>query len=495
MAADLMVRAGKAAAWVAVSKWVDLIGALVTLAVTARLLSPEAFGVFGMAMLACLLPEIVLSGALSDGIIQRKDLRPGHLNGVFWMHMALYAAFMAGLIFVTPLVAAQFGQPELIDIVPVMAASSIFWAATTVPGALLQRELRFGAMCIADGLATLAALVTGIGMALTGFGVWALVWCEIARRFVKCVAFWIASRWMPTFSFTRADVTDLMRFNLFALATKIILQVETAVPKYFVGLFLGASALGHFNMAVRFYQQIMQVVLAPLSSVALPVVALVQNDPERLHATFAAGTRFATMLAFPIFIGAAAVAPVAIPLIFGEPWIPAVPAAQILMLVAMRAAVNVFNGEVLRGTGRPGIYAALALLGAVVLVIPLPFVTAYGIVAVSLVVLLRGVVQWVVAAFVVQRTLGYPALRQFTIGWESFVAAVGMGITVLIVQSWLEFLPRAASLGVLVVIGVVVHMVLLAILAPKLAKRFVDFGAALARRDRKGMTRILGLSS
>jgi hypothetical protein len=104
-------------------------------------------------------------------------------------------------------------------------------------------------------------------------------------------------------------------------------------------------------------------------------------------------------------------------------------------------------------------------------------------------------VQWVVAAFVVQRTLGYPALRQFTIGWESFVAAVGMGITVLIVQSWLEFLPRAASLGVLVVIGVVVHMVLLAILAPKLAKRFVDFGAALARRDRKGMTRILGLSS
>jgi hypothetical protein len=122
-------------------------------------------------------------------------------------------------------------------------------------------------------------------------------------------------------------------------------------------------------------------------------------------------------------------------------------------------------------------------------------VTSYGIVAVSLAVLLRGVVQWVVAAFVVQRTLGSPALKQFTIGWESFVAAVGMGVTVLVVQPWLEFLPRAASLSLLVVLGVVVHMALLAIVAPNLAKRLVSFGGALLRRDRKGMSRILGLTS
>lgn len=495
MAADLMVRAGKAAAWVAVSKWFDLIGSLVTLAVTARLLSPEAFGVFGMALLACLIPEIFLSGALGDAVIQRKDLRPGHLNGVFWMHMILYAAFMAGLVFVTPFVVVQFGQPELADIVPLLAASIIFWAAGTVPGALLRRELRFGALCVADALSTAAALVTGIGLALAGFGVWALVWCEIARRFVKCVAMWIAARWMPSFAFTRADVTELMRFNLLGLATNIILQIETAVPKYFVGLFLGPAALGYFNMAVRFYQQLLQVLLAPLSSVALPVVALVQHDRERLHATFAAGTKVATMLAFPAFIGAAAVAPVAIPLIFGENWIPAVAAAQILTLVAIRAAVNVFNGEVLRGTGKPGLYTALALLGALVLVIPLPFITQYGIVAVSLAVLVRGIVQWVAAAIVVERTLGYPAIRQFTIGWESLVASVGMGVTILVVQPWLEFLPRAASLSLLMAIGVVVHMGLLALVAPSLARRMVDFAGALARRDRKGLSRILGLTS
>jgi O-antigen/teichoic acid export membrane protein len=494
MASDLMLRAGKAAAWVAVSKWFDLIGAMVTLAVTARLLSPDEFGVFGMAMLATLIPEVVLGGSLADGVIQRKDLRPGHMNGVFWMHVVLFAVFMAGLWVMTPLVVAQFKQPDLAMIVPVVAASSLFWALSTVPGALLRRELRFGAICIADTASTAAALIFGIGLALMGFGVWSLVWSEIARRFTKCVALWIASRWMPTFAFTRADVSDLLRFNVLALVTQIIQQIETAVPKFFVGMFLGAQALGYFNMAVRFYQQLTQVLLAPFSSVALPVVASVQHDRERLHATFAAGTKAATMLAFPAFIGAAAVAPVAIPLIFGEQWIPAVPAAQILTLAAVRAPVNVFNGEVLRGTGKPGIYTALASLGALLLIIFVPMLTAYGIAMVSLTVLARGLLQWFLAAFIVQRTLGYPLIRQFTIGWQSFFAAAGMGLAVTVAIPWLEMLPRTATLAILIVIGLVVHMALLAILAPKLAQRLVNLGKALVQRDRKGLSRVLGLS-
>lgn len=494
MASDIMLRAGKAAAWVAVSKWFDLIGALVTLAVTARLLSPDVFGIFGMAMLATLLPEVVMGGSLADGVIQRKDLRPGHLNGVFWIHMVLFGVFMSGLWFMTPLVVAQFKQPELAMIVPVVAASSLFWALCTVPGALLRREMRFGVICIADTLSTAAALIVGIGMALTGFGVWALVWSEIARRFTKCTALWIASGWMPSFTFTRADISDLMRFNVLALTNQIIMQIETAVPKFFIGMFLGAPALGHFNMAVRFYQQLTNVLLAPFSSVALPVVASVQHDREQLHATFAAGTKAATMLAFPAFIGAAAVAPVAIPLIFGEQWIPAVPAAQILTLAAVRAPVNVFNGEVLRGTGKPGIYTVLAAVGALVLIVLVPLITAYGIAMVSLAVLVRGMLQWFLAAFIVQRTLGYPLVRQFTIGWQSFFAAAGMGLIVTFAIPWLEMLPRMATLGVLFVIGLAAHMTLLAILAPKLAQRLVNLFKALIRRDRKGLSRVLGLS-
>src|SRR5690606_21032514 len=139
---------------------------------------------------------------------------------------------------------------------------------------------------------------------------------------------------------------------------------ETAIPKFFVATFLGAQALGYFNMAIRLYQQISAVMIAPFTAVALPVAAAVQHDRERLHTAFAAGTRAAAMMAFPVFVGGAAVAPVAIPLLFGEHWIPIVMAAQLLCLTAIRSPANAFNGELLRGTGKPGLQLSIMLFGA-----------------------------------------------------------------------------------------------------------------------------------
>lgn len=495
MVQDLMLRAGKAAAWVAVSKWLDLIGAVATLAITARLLSPDVFGVFGMACLAVLLPEIVLSGSLAEAVIQRKDLRPGHLNGIFWMHMGLFALFMSGLWLAIPLVAAHFNRPELSMLVTVMAMSSLFWALSTVPGALLRRDLKFGAICIADTLSTGAALVSGVVLALMGFGVWTLVWSEVARRMTKSSALWIAAGWTPGFAFSRADISDLLRFNVLTLATQFIMQFETAVPRYFVGTFLGAHALGYFNMAVRFYQQLTQVLIAPFASVALPVVAAVQHDRERLHGAFESGSKAATMLAYPTFIGAAALAPVAVPYIFGEQWTPAVPAAQLLTLAALRTPLYVFNGEILRGTGKPGLYTALAGLGSLSLLVLTPLAVGHGIVMVSMTMLACSLLHWFLGAFLVQRTLGYPLMRQFTVGWQSLVAAAGMGLGVTSLIPEFDGLPRLVSLSALILIGMSVHIALLALLAPSLARRLLALGLALVRLDRKAMSAALGIVS
>jgi len=495
LSGDIIKRAGKAALWVSAAKWLDVIGAMLTLLFTARLLPPEAFGVYGMALLAIIIPETVLSGALAESLIQRKELRPGHLNGAFVLHMGLFAIFMAGLWFVTPLIVDHFKEPALALIVPIMSASILFACLGAVPGAILQRGLRFGVISMGDAAATVTAAVLGIGLALAGFGMWSLIWMEVGRRFAKYIVFIIAARWLPSLSFTRADIADLVRFNLLTLTTRLLAQLDSAIPRFFVGTILGAQALGYLNMAFRLYQQISAVMLAPFTAVALPVAAAVQHDRERLHATFASGTRAATMLAFPVFIGAAAVAPVALPLLLGAQWTPVVAAAQILLLTAIRSPANAFNGEILRGTGKPGLQLSIALFGAVLGLILAPIATPYGVAWASAAVLFRGMLQWVLAAMIVERTLGYPASRQFLIGWESMLAAAIMGVAVLAVTPFAAvYLKSGFLFGALVVFGAVVHISALFLLAPRLARRLIGLGGAIIRRDRQGITRLLGLS-
>jgi O-antigen/teichoic acid export membrane protein len=304
-----------------------------------------------------------------------------------------------------------------------------------------------------------------------------------------------AARWVPSWKFSRADVADLVRFNLLTLASRLLGQLDSAIPRFFVGTILGAQALGYLNMAFRLYQQISAVMLAPFTAVALPVAAAVQHDRERLHATFASGTRAATMLAFPVFIGAAAIAPVALPLLLGPQWTPVVVAAQLLLLTAIRSPANAFNGEVLRGTGRPGLQLSIALFGAVLGLILAPIVTPFGVAWASGAVLFRGMLQWGLAAVIVEKTLGYPASRQFLIGWESMVASAVMGVSVLAITPFASlYLKSGLLFGALVLFGAAVHMSTLSILAPRLARRLIGLGGAIVRRDRQSITRLLGLS-
>ena len=495
MSSDLLKRVGKAALWISAAKWFDVVGAMLTLLFTARLLPPEAFGVYGMALLAILIPEIVLSGALAESLIQRKDLRPGHLSGAFWLHIALFALFAAGLLLVSPLIVAHFEEPALAQALPLMLVSILFACLGAVPGAILQRELRFGAIAIGDVASTVTAAALGIGLALAGFGMWSLIWMEVGRRIAKYGVFIAAARWLPMLKFELSDVVELMRFNLLTLTTRLLGQLETAIPKFFVGTLLGAQALGYFNMAIRLYQQISAVMIAPFTAVALPVAAAVQHDRERLHAAFAGGTRAAAMMAFPVFVGAAAVAPLAIPLLLGAHWIPIVTATQILFLTAIRSPANAFNGELLRGTGKPGLQLSIMLFGATLGLILALFATPYGVAAAAAAIFVRGMVQWVLAATIVQRTLGYPASRQFLIGWESMAAAAAMGLAILAVLPFgSAHLQPGVLLGVLVLFGAVVHMSVLFILAPNIARRLIGLSGAILRRDRKGITRLLGLS-
>jgi O-antigen/teichoic acid export membrane protein len=495
LSSDIIKRAGKAALWVSAAKWLDVIGSIVTLLFTARLLPPEAFGVYGMALLAILIPDTVLSGALTESLIQRKDLRPGHLNGAFLIHMILFAIFMAGLLLVTPLIVAHFGEPELAQIVPILSAAILFGCFGAVPGAILQRELRFGVISIGDAVSSVIAAVVGIGLAFAGFGIWSLIGMEVGRRFTKYTVFIAAARWLPSLKVNRADIADLMRFNLLTLLTRLLAQLDSAIPRFFIGTILGAQALGYFNMAFRLYQQISAVILAPFTAIALPVAAAVQHDRAWLHATFASGTRAATMLAFPVFIGAAAIAPVALPMLLGAQWTPVVVAAQILMLTAIRSPANAFNGEVLRGTGKPGLQLSIVTFGAILGLILAPVVTPYGIAWASAAVLFRGMLQWGLAAMIVERTLGYPASRQFTIGWESMAAAAVMGVAVLAVTPLASiYLKSGLLLGVLVLFGALVHISTLSVLAPRLARTLVGLGGAIVRRDRQSITRLLGLS-
>lgn len=481
---DIFARAGRAAAWAAIAKWLDVVGSTVTFLVMVRLLGPEGFGLFGMALLALLLPETTLS-AFSDSLIQKRDLRPGHLSAIFTLQLCLAVVMLVALFALSPLIAHAFGKAELKGLVPVMAATLLLLALGGAPAALLQRNLKFGAIAAVDAAGTITAAVVGIGLGLAGVGVWAMVWMEVARRLVRALGFLIAARWRPSLAARWADLQELMRYSVITLTTQLLAQADQVIPRTVIAMTMGAQALGYFHLAWRIFQQGSGLLLAPFGAVALPVASGVQNDRAKLQMALHGATRVAALIAYPAFIGAAAIAPAAIPVILGREWTPAIPVIQLMLLMGVRAATASINGGVLNGSGRPGMQLAVVLAGVAISATLVPAAAHWGLAAVVGAMLVRGLATWIIGAFLVQRVVGYPARNQFLVGWESLAAAIGMAGAVMWAQA---NMPAGVgpwiAIPALALLGVAIHAAALSALNPGLARRLTSLLAAVLRRDR-----------
>lgn len=488
----LIGRAGRAAAWTTASKWIEVIGGALTLLVTARFIPAADFGVFGMALLAVLIPDTVLGGPLSESLIQRKDLRQGHLNGAFVLHLVLAVIFAAVMFFIPPFVADYFDEDRVATILPALSAAVLIGALSSVPCAILMRELRFKVIAFSDALSGLAAAVVGITLAISGFGLWALVGLESARRVVKMLVLVFGARWMPGFTFVLQDLRDLARFNLATLCLRSLTQADLAAPRFFVAAFLGAEALGHLNIAYRVFQQLSALVLAPFTALALPVASAIQGDRERLHATLAAATRASTFIAYPARIGAAAITPFALPLLLGEQWLPAVVPAQLLLIAALKSPSASLNGGVLRGADKPGLHLAMITTGFLIAVAMTSYAATVSLSAVCLAMLLRGLIQWIMGALLVRHAVGYPAIQQFIVGWRSLLASTVMAGAVVGARFLLPESVEGWSLVIVsIALGALVYAAALCALAPQMLHLLCRLLEAGFKRDRIALATLI----
>ena len=483
MSESLLRSAGKAAAWSAIGNSLGLIGSLVSLVVIARLLDPQDFGIYGFILITLSIPSTIACDSLNVSLIQRPDLTSGHSNSIFILSMVFAGIFFTGIFFGADQISAWYGIAELTPYLKVMAFSLFLGAVSAVPAAHLQRELKFKQVAIVDTLSIVIGAIVGIILAISLRDAWALVGMEMTRRFVRMVAFSFFARWLPSLSSTWSDMMELASFNIASVGLKLVNEVEKSLVQLLVGIFLGPAALGMFNLARRVHDQAIQALVAPFNSVSIPVASKSQNDFPTLHRALKAAIRLSSFIAYPAFLGAVAIAPLAVPVVFGEKWIPAIATIQISLLIGLRWPMAAFNGGVLNGIGRPGILLKSILLADIVLLL-IPFAAQHSLEAVMSTVLLQRMVGWLLISWIVYKLVGFSIKEQIIAGSTALIASTMMAASV-----WLTMIALPAEwddsykLIVLIVVGIVTYPLSLFIIAPKATIRLCKAAPHLARGD------------
>jgi PST family polysaccharide transporter len=124
--------------------------------------------------------------------------------------------------------------------------------------------------------------------------------------------------------------------------------------------------------------------------VAFPTFSRIQGDPIRIRRAFYKATQYTSLLAFPAFIGLAALAPELVPTLFGEQWTPSIPVMRVLALIGILQSVLFFNGSVIKATGKPAWNLGIMFLTTVCSVIGFLIAVHWGIVAIAVSFVIAG---------------------------------------------------------------------------------------------------------
>lgn len=372
--AELRAAVASGVGWTAAQKWSLKVASVLTFVVLGRLLGPSDIGLATLA-LACLgVIGVVADLGVTTFLVQTGSWDEETRSTAFWTGIVLSFAAGGLVAGVSVPLAALLGQPRLTPVLMALAPILPLTALSAVPMAVLQRELRFREIAVREMVASLLSAGIGVGLAVVGAGVWALVAQSVSQAAIGTVMVWVMSEWRPTRQVSRAAFTELRRFGSPVLGFNVLLAIRDRLEQFLLGGLLGLTALGYWSVAVRLLALLSDVSVGVLDSVALPMFAATRNQPERFRRAFGHAVAATQVLMVPVLAVLAVVSPFLVPWAFGPHWTAAVAPAQALCLAYGIAGLAYFNRPALLAHGLSKVEfvlvgAALAYRLAIVVVV------------------------------------------------------------------------------------------------------------------------------
>lgn len=357
-------RATSGARWTGTAMGIRIALQFVQLAVLARLLHVQDFGLMAMVNVVLAFALTFADSGVSNAIIAYRDAKREELSSLYWLNVVSGVAVAILLWLTAPFIAAIYHQPPLIDLLRAGAVVFIIGPLGQQFQVLFERDLRFKRLAAIETAAVVVSTVVGIGLAVLGYGVWSLVWTTIVNAFVKsgtlAVVGW--STWRPMMHFRPHECRRFLRFGAYQMGERTLNLLGQQLDKIVVGILMGPVPLGYYDMASRLISRPYQIVNPVFTRVAFPVFSAVQKDRDRLRKGYLELMEVLNALTIPLYVGMMVLAEPFVYVQLGEKFAPSIPLLQILSIVGLAFALSSPAGSLILARGRADIAFHLNIL-------------------------------------------------------------------------------------------------------------------------------------
>lgn len=440
-------------AWTGVAKWTVQALSWASTLIVARLLTPDDYGIIGMATVYLGLVQLVSEFGLGTALIQRRDLDSAQIAHINGLSVLIGLALFGFSAVVAVPIAGFFHEPAVRRVVVVLATTYVITAVQVVPNALLARELRFRRLAIIESTEALFQIAVTLTLAVAGARYWAIVYGAIAAKLVSTVLLLTARPHRAAWPRQLSQLRQVLTFGWQVVVSRLAWYAYSNADFVVIGRLLGKAALGAYSFGWTIASIPADKINGVLSRVTIPIFAEVQHDAAALTRYLVRLSEGLAYVVLPASVGLAIVAPDLVRFALGERWAAAIVPLQLLSVhVTVRCISSLFAQALLAiGETRQAMRVGLVALA----VMPALFVvgaTLWGVPGVALAWLVgHPVVTFPLLILYTARRVQMPLGQLADALWPAVAGTAAMAATVLAVRG---LLPAGTGTGVRLAVGV-----------------------------------------
>jgi len=353
---------------------------LIIVMILSRLLSPYDFGLLGLVMIFSALSFVLVESGFGQALIRKTDVNETDYNTIFYFNISASFFLYVVLFFLSPLIAAFFEEPKLTFICRILFTAIIFNSFYLIPLSKLGRVLDYKTIAKVNLISTTLSGVIGVAVAVTGYGVWALILQQVSYHFLRMVFFHLFVKWKPALLFSFKVIRDFWKFSIHLLSTSVLNIIFNYIFVLILGKFYQKSDAGYYTQGNKLNETFSFTFQSILVGSTFALFSQIQNDDERFRRIFREIANKISIVTFPVLMGLIAAAHPLIEVVWSAKFLPSVPYFQLLCLASLFTPLYTLNISALNARGKSRITFRVEIIKKALILASLLFTFSFGII-------------------------------------------------------------------------------------------------------------------
>lgn len=383
--------------WTSLSTITLAVIGIVKISVLARLLDASDFGLMALIMFVIGFMDLFNDMGISTAILHRSIISKVEYASLYWLNVLFSIFLYLVCLGLTPLMANFYEQPELFSLIPLISLNLIITAIGRQFKVIEQKHLLFKQISLIDITSGVLSLIVAIVLAVNGFGVFSLIYSLLFQSLISNIFYLIIgmNKHGLLFRFCFSDTKPFLKIGVYQVGGQVINYFNSNIDIILIGKFFSRDILGGYSLAKQLVMRPTQILNPILTKVASPVLALFQEDLSLLKVNYLKLINILSTISIPTYLAIIVFAPFLVNVLYGHDFQHIVILVRILSVYMMFRSLWSPISSLVVATGKTDLEFKWSLVALMVFPLFIVFGSRYGIVEVTISIVLSMVILFV----------------------------------------------------------------------------------------------------